>query len=60
LNNNPVTDLSKKSISLARAIDRLPEGIFEIKINKQKQEWLVAILRGGEVVQSMRIERNDD
>ena len=44
----PITDLSPRVVQLARAIDRLPAGAFEIKIHKYEiraQDWDIEIVR---------------
>ena len=44
----PVTDLSPRVVQLARMIDNLPSGVFEITIQKgevRAQDWKVEIVR---------------
>lgn len=44
----PITDLSPHVVHLAREIDRLSPGTYEITINKpefKKQEWPYEIIR---------------
>ena len=44
----PVTDLSPRVVQLARAIDRLPAGTFEITIHKddiRSRDWNIEIVR---------------
>ncbi len=46
--SKPVTDLSVRAISLARRIDRLPEGEYTIKLVKPEvrgQPWEVHVTR---------------
>ena len=39
----PVTDLSRRAVSLARIIDRLPEGYFTILLKKYSSRWAVEV-----------------
>lgn len=44
----PVTDLSARVVQLARMIERLPPGNYEISLQKQElkaQDWNVEIVR---------------
>lgn len=44
----PVTDLSPRVVQLARMLDRLPPGNYEISLSKQDlraQDWSVEIVR---------------
>jgi len=44
----PVTDLSPRVVQLARMIERLPPGCYEISLEKQElsaQDWSVEIVR---------------
>ena len=46
--NKPVTDLSDRVVQLARMIERLPPGNYEISLKKQElsvQPWNVEIVR---------------
>ena len=39
----PITDLSKKAVSLARQIDRLPSGDYSIQLVKCDDVWQAEI-----------------
>ena len=42
----PITDLSQKAVSVARAIDRLPPGRYMVSIikpNSKHERWEIAI-----------------
>jgi hypothetical protein len=44
----PATDLSPRVVQLARMIDNLPPGVYEISLQKQDvraQDWSVEIVR---------------
>ena len=46
--SKPVTDLSPRVVQLARMLDRLPPGNYEISLSKQEmraQDWNVEIVR---------------
>jgi hypothetical protein len=49
----PVTDLSPRVVQLARMLDRLPPGTYEISLSKQDlraQDWNVEIVRTEKIV----------
>lgn len=55
----PATDLSPRVVQLARMIDRLPPGNYEISIEKQDlraQDWAVEIVRT-ERISSIHLSR---
>jgi len=55
----PVTDLSPRVVQLARAIERLPPGNYEISLRKQDlsaQDWSVEIVRT-ERISTMSLSR---
>ena len=56
-----VTDLSARAISIARAIDRLPPGVYTIELSKfelKAREWEARINRI-EQVQTMRVPKKN-
>ena len=56
----PITDLSPRVVQLARAIDRLPAGAYEIEIVKpdvRAQDWDVKIVRT-EQIQHLTLPKN--
>lgn len=55
--SKPVTDLSQNAISLARSIDRLPDGEYSIRIIKDtslKIPWRLEIVRVEVVSRTIR------
>ena len=55
----PVTDLSPRVVQLARMIERLPPGNYEISLSKQElraQDWSVEIVRT-EPIQKITLSR---
>lgn len=55
----PVTDLSPRVVELARMIDRLPPGTFEITIQKadvRAQDWKVEIVRT-EIIRNVTLSK---
>lgn len=56
----PITDLSARVVQLARAIDRLPPGKYEIEVEKpdvRAQDWDVKIVRT-EQIQHLTLPKN--
>ena len=56
---SPPADLSARVIQLARAIDHLPPGVYEITIQKEEiraADWSVEIVRT-EKIQNMTLSR---
>lgn len=57
--DKPITDLSPRVVELARVIDRLPPGTFEITIQKhdiKAQDWQVEIVRT-EFIQALNVSK---
>lgn len=59
---DPTLGISRKATAIARAIDRLPPGEFELRLEKPECRgdcWHVVIRRPGETVRDMMIQREE-